>query len=251
MRFALIFRLQKKEFPSDNRRIFMSYIKNSFEDYDKSIFEKYYKNRDNIEKPFTFSIYFGRAVFSREKIILNSNKIQLTFSSIDIEVGLHFYNSVLNKKGILFKLENSNSMVLERINLMKEPPIAFDKIIFKTLSPIIIREHNKEKNKDWYYSFEDIESANIIKQSLKYQAMNYFGKFVEEDINEVIIKPIAMKKLVILHYGVLVTGNVGTFEMHGKAYLLEYFYKAGISSRKSEGFGQVDILNDSNMISML
>lgn len=243
MRFRLIFKVKTKEVPSDNRRIFISFLKKSFEDYDKGVFEKYYKERDNIEKPYAFSVYFGKANFTKEKIILDENRITFTFSTFDSEAGLHFYNAVLAMKEKVFFLEKGNFIFLEEIHLIREKPIIKEQIIFHTLSPILIREHDKETNKDWYYSFEEAKSESVLKKSMRHQAVNCFGVEVENDVNQIVIKPLKMKKLVINHYNVFVTGNVGTFEMLGKPYLLEYFYKAGISSKKSEGFGLCNIID--------
>lgn len=241
MRFTVIFKLQEKEMPSDYRRKFISFLKKSFESYNKDIFDKYYKDRDSIEKPYTFSVYFGKAIFSKDIITLESNKIYFTFSTVDIEVGLHFYNSVLGMKGHDFYLTKSNSMKLDDISIAQEKTIINSQVVFHTMSPILIREHNKETNKDWYYSFEDEKSISILKTSMRYQAINYFGSEVEHDVDQLEIIPLKMKKLVINHYGVFVTGNVGSFEMRGKPYLLDYFYKAGIASKKSECFGLCNI----------
>lgn len=242
MRFTLLFKIKEKEMPSDNRRIFISFLKKSFEDYDKSVFEKYYKAKDNIEKSFSFSVYFGNANFSKDKILLMNDSVIFTFSTYDSETGLHFYNAVLAMKGKPFFLEKGNYLLLEEINMVKEKLIKKNQIILHTLSPILIRDHDKDTNKDWYYSFDDEESMSVLKNNMKYQALNCLGTSVEEDFKSLVIKPLQMKKLVINHYKVFVTGNVGTFEMHGNSYLLEYFYKAGIASKKSEGFGLCNIV---------
>lgn len=242
MRFLITFQLKEKEIPSDYRRKFISFLKESFESYNKDIFNKYYRDKDPIEKPYTFSVYLGKALFSKEKVVLENNKIYFTFSTIDMEIGLHFYNAVIGMKGKEFYLAKNNSMQLEEIRLVQEKTIIKEQVIFHTISPILIREHNKETNKDWYYSFGDEESIYHLKQSMKYQAIRYFGKVVEYDVEQMDIIPLKVKKLVINHYGIFVTGNVGSFEMRGKPYLLDYFYKAGVSSKKSEGFGLCNIV---------
>lgn len=242
MRFLITFLLKEKEMPSDYRRKFISFLKKSFESYDKDIFNKYYRDKDPIEKPYTFSVYLGKALFSKDKVILEKNKIHFTFSTIDMETGLHFYNAVLGMKGKEFYIEKNNSMLLEEIRLIQEEAIIKERVIFHTISPILIREHNKETNKDWYYSFEDEESISILKRNMKYQAVKYFGKDAEYDVEQMDIIPLNVKKLVINHYGVFVTGNAGSFELRGKPYLLDYFYKSGVASKKSEGFGLCNLV---------
>lgn len=243
MRFLITFKLKVKEIPSDYRRKIISFLKKSFESYNKDIFNKYYKDKDPIEKPYTFSVYLGKAIFSKDIIVLENDKIYFTFSTIDMEVGLHFYNAVIGTKGKEFYLDDENNMTLEDIKLIKEKVIKANEVIFKTLSPILIREHNKDTNRDWYYSFEDQDSIGLLKESMSYQAVNYFGTTAAKDVDEIVIKDLHMKKIVINHYGVMVTGNVGTFQMEGKQYLLDYFYKAGVSSKKSEGFGLCNIVD--------
>ncbi|MFA9378769.1 MAG: CRISPR-associated endoribonuclease Cas6 [Lachnotalea sp.] len=244
MRFSLIFNVAKKELNSDIRRRFIAFIKTAFENHDEAVFKTYYNDKDAIEKPYTFSVYFGPSRFTKDRIFLENNRIYLTFSTIDAEIGIHFFNAALGMRGQEFYLEKGNSMTLETIQLVKEKPITSSHVVFKTLSPILIRNHIKEDNKDWYYYAEDEGSLAILKNSMMCQAVNYFGSVAEKDMEELVITPKDTKKLVINHYQVFVTGNVGTFELQGKPYLLEYFYKAGISSKKSEGFGMVDLIRE-------
>lgn len=241
MRFSIVLKLKNKEMPRDYRRKFISFLKKSFEEYDEVIFKRYYEGNKNIEKPYTFSIYLGRPKFEENKIVLENDMIYLNFSTHDIEAGLHFYNAVLAMKGKDFQLGDSNKMTVEKINLIKEKMIIEDKVVFKTLSPILIREHNKEKNRDWYYEFAEENSMSTLRRNIEQQIINYFGESAKYDLESLVIKPLRTRKVVMDNYDIKITGNIGTIEIQGKPYLLDYFYKSGLGSRRAMGFSMLDI----------
>lgn len=50
------------------------------------------------------------------------------------------------------------------------------------------------------------------------------------------------KKVVIKHYKRYIDNTVGFFEIEADSKILRYFYNVGIESRKSIGFGMIDLL---------
>ncbi len=58
MRIKLYFTLENTKIPIDYRRSIISFIKLSLSEYSKEEFQKYYNQKDNIIKPYTFSIFF-------------------------------------------------------------------------------------------------------------------------------------------------------------------------------------------------
>ena len=150
MRYEVCFKLQKKEIVDDYRRKFISYIKNILEKYDSDIKDKFYKT--NHEKDFSFSVYFKAEKFTDEKIYLKSNDIKLFISIYSLEDSLYFTNAML---GSIHKkyLIADNEMEVIKIRPLQEKKITTEEVIFKTMSPIAIREKLSDK-KSWYHDLE-------------------------------------------------------------------------------------------------
>ena len=66
--------------------------------------------------------------------------------------------------------------------------------------------------------------------------------FAEDIIGEVNIQPLKCKKVIVTHYGCKIETTVGILLLEGNETILSYFLRAGIGSRKSEGFGMLELL---------
>ena len=55
------------------------------------------------------------------------------------------------------------------------------------------------------------------------------------------ITPIKPQKTVVQFYGQYMEATLGTFEMEGDPVLLDYFYKQGLGSKRSCGYGMIAI----------
>ena len=141
-----------------------------------------------------------------------------------------------------FPLPDGNAMKLGKIIQIPEKLITSDRVLFRTVTGggIVIRSHNKETNKDRFYSFEDEGFSAQMKEVLKYQAVN--AGFREEDGEKIEFKPIRCRKVLVKQYRVLVDCTCGVFELHGNPELLQYFYQAGLGSKHSMGYGMLDVL---------
>ena len=220
---------------SYNRKI-LSFFKKSLELYDKDIKDNYYK--EPCEKDMSFSCFFPLQKIESDKIYLKENtfKIFITFNSI--VDGIHFYNSfVLAKNKRIKFILGDNSFSLKNIIKINEKPILEDIAIFKTLSPIVIRE-KRENEKDWYH-FLDEKGIKILKKNLCYSLKE---KFSLENLEKIEIIPIDIKKTVVNFYNIKFTAAKGTIAIKGDKKILEHFYKSGLGSRRSSGFGLLDII---------
>ena len=176
---------------SYNRKI-LSFFKKSLELYDKDIKDNYYK--EPCEKDMSFSCFFPLQKIESDKIYLKENtfKIFITFNSI--VDGIHFYNSfVLAKNKRIKFILGDNSFSVKNIIKINEKPILEDIAIFKTLSPIVIRE-KKENEKDWYH-FLDEKGIKILKKNLCYSLKE---KFSLENLEKIEIIPIDIIKMMQL-----------------------------------------------------
>ncbi|KAF2955461.1 CRISPR-associated endoribonuclease Cas6 [Marinitoga sp. 38H-ov] len=234
MKLKLIFNLKSKEIPKDYRRIFLSFIKKTLESYDKSVFEEYFKNKDPILKDYTFSVYFGKCRFE-ETIKIENDNISMFFSTHSYKTGLYFYNAFMSMKFIEFSIKN-NVLKLNNIIKLPEKNVYKNEITIKTLSPILIREHNKEEDK--YYYFDERNAIDILKNNINYQ----YNKLFKCENDELDIKVLDFKKTTVLNYNKKLKSNLGIIKISGDKKMLDFIYKSGIGSKRSLGFGMVDII---------
>lgn len=236
MRLKIECSLENKIIMLDYNRKILSFFKKSLELYSKEIKENYYGKP--CEKDMSFSCFFPLQKIENDKIYLKENnfKIFITFNSI--VDGIHFYNSFILAKNKKTKfISGGNSFFIKNITKINEKPILKDIAIFKTLSPIVIRE-KRECEKDWYH-FLDEKGIEILKKNICYSLKE---KFSLEKLEKLEIIPIDMKKTVVNFYDIKFTATKGTFAIKGDKKILEYFYKSGFGSRKSSGFGMQELI---------
>jgi len=237
MRFGIKLKVIEKEFDLDYRRLFLSFLKKSLETNDKKTFGKLYNKKDPIQKDFTFSVYFGKSKFTKEKIILDSNYIYLNVSVYDDELAIHFYNAFLGMKNVDFR----NLFSFEKIEIKKEKNVE-NEMIFKTLSPIIARLHNKDNNKDKFYTFEDEKFEEVLRINLYNKVKKAFDYDMKNEIEELEIKLLNPKKTVVKNYNLKIPCTLGTFKISGNLDLIDYFYKSGIGAKNGLGFGMIEAI---------
>lgn len=237
MRFKLDFTLENKEIPIQYRKSIISFIKLSLSSYNEEYYKRFYNNRDNIIKPYTFSVYFKQPQINGDSIIIKDKKFELNISVEDYETAIILYNSFNNQKYKKFSI-NKNSWVLNNIVMLMEKSILTESINIKFQSPLCVR--SRGNNKDYYYSFEHKEFEDMLKINIKEQI-----KLTDIPISVVDtfkITAIQPKKLVVKFYEKQIECSSGIFNVSGNKELLTYLYKAGMGSRHSAGFGMFQII---------
>ncbi|EAW0035143.1 CRISPR-associated endoribonuclease Cas6, partial [Listeria monocytogenes] len=116
-------------------------------------------------------------------------------------------------------------------------------IKFKTLSPIIIRDHNRSTQKDWFYTLEDDEALMILKRNMiaKLTKINY-GESIEKEIENMQIKALRFKKTVVRYYKMQIAASLGEFEIKASPRLLNVFIQNGLGTMTGSGFGMIEQL---------
>ena len=241
MRFNVELLLENEIIPKDKNRVFLSFLKHNYSSYDNEYFESQYENTKNKTKSFTFSLYMENCKFLKDEIIIPNKNIILNFSTADMEDGIMFYNSILSNIGKKYDIKN-NSITVKKISLVKEKLIRENEVIFKTMSPIIVKEHNGDNKKTWYHSLNEKTGQELLLKNLNYYLINIFGEYSKKDIEEIKFELLSNKEVKIKNYGIEVLGNIAKFKLEGKPYLLEYLYKSGIGSLRNSGFGMLDIV---------
>ena len=239
MKFVSEFALEKEELPIDYRRCILSYLKHCLTQANGGkYFDDYYV--PGKEKPFCFSVVFSTPKFSKDMVQVMSKKIKLVISSADVKTAFILFSALAAQKGKTYSLPLGNSMRMVSIRQVKEPEVHSSRILVKMMEPLCIRNHNKETNKDWYYSCKDQEafereSTRVIKTQLM------LAGYSEEQSNVKLV-PIDPKMVIIKHYSINIECTIGTFIMEGNPEVLNYLLKNGIGSRKSSGFGVAQLM---------
>ena len=247
MKFELNFLLKEPIIHTrDYRRVFTSLIKSALSAYENGEkFEEYYNG--TTQKDFTWSVVFNKPRFKDNCIYLEGNNVKMVFSTYDGNNAGYFLILAFNKiKNKVLPLPRGNSIVLKNITQLSHKIIHCNSCIFSTVlgAPFIVREHNKETNRDVFYTINNHNFNEKIMEALKRQALT--AGFLKEDVDSIKSKALDCKKNVVLHYGIYVDANIGMLEIQAKPEILQYFYQVGIMAHRSQGFGMIELLAQMN-----
>lgn len=237
MRLKMVFHLKKPELDIEYRRAFLSLLKNSFQQASPEVYENFY-GRGVPMKPFTFAVFLQNPEFKGNVILLKSTEITLNFSTYLSDLGIIFYNSLIRGKRrfVPYPLPGDNEMSLGRVSLEKEKQIKSPEVVFKTLSPFLARLHHKEDNADEYLTKTNQLFVSQVEESMRVMIEVLLGR--KERVE---FMPVTLSNgIPIKHYGVFVDGTTGIFKLTGHPEVLDFVYKVGIGSRRSEGFGMLE-----------
>ena len=252
MRINLNFELENNIISKEYRLTIISFIKNALEKKYKNTYDAIYNNNTKM-KAFTFGVFLPDAKINNDNIELSSRYINVTFSVFDNQLFIELYNSFNNMLNQKYpKDENTKSqmiMTLKKITMQNEKPIKQNKILIKFLSPLVLRNHNRETNKDIYVTFKDDNFNSILNQSVERLAKEFDFESSQikliplnlTDGNGNIIQE-ESKTTVVLFKEFLINVSYGKFCLEGDINLLNNLYKTGIGSRRSEGFGLFEVL---------
>ena len=228
MRMKLYFTLENEKMPIDYRRSIISFIKLSLSEYSENEFKKYYNQKDNIIKPYAFSVFFRHLQINGQEIILEDKRFEMNMTIENYETAILIYNAFNHQRNKKFSI-NQNSWKLQNIVLIPEKEIKENKIIIKFQSPLCARK--REENKDYYYSFENEKFEETLKINIKEQLK--ITNIPTELVDTLKITPIKAKKVIIKFYEKQIECSRGIFELEGEIELLNYLYKAGMGSKHS------------------
>lgn len=267
MRFKVI--LEGDILPVDYRNHFMGFIKEALKvsDLGKEYFENLYKYEEGGEiknnksgKPFCFAVRFihDKEEFKKDKDILYiKTPIEFYISSPDPCFLVALYNGLLSKKLYPFKMGEGEIHKRKSIVLLREKSIKENKVVFRTLSPILIEDKNDkpllpispEDGKPLYKESEDfvyfLREFNYISDTILKSVRGYGLK---EGLD---FKPIKLRKEVVKHRvrekdieSKLYTFTCfsGVFELCGDIEDLNYLYQLGFGLRRAQGFGMVEVV---------
>jgi CRISPR-associated endoribonuclease Cas6 len=240
MRITLNLELKKNVMSIEYRREILSFIKASLTNYKNGeYFDKFYKENKPLMKPFSFAVMLSGAKFQANQIDINTNSIKVVFSTNDTLTANIFYNAFCQMQFKEYPLANENTMQLKEV-CVDNIFITQDEIKIKFLSPLCVRSHNKETNKDFYLSYGKSGFEETLKQIIRVQLKE--ESLPEKLIEGFAIEGISAKKTVIKHFNLTIETTIGMFILKGNPLLLNFLYHGGIGSRKSSGCGLFELI---------
>jgi len=229
--------LSSYQLPVDYRRAFISIIKGAVESHSPILFSLLFEKRT--VKPYTFSVSFGNKVKIEGEDINFESPVEFKFGTNRPDILTMVYNYLIGKKefhiyNLLFKVED--------INISRPRKTEKDHVVFRTLSPVLIRSHSNERyylcpkciNFDGDSDFEEALKFNLDEIAKHLAYLNEIGSFE--------FKPIELRKLVIKHMGLKIPSFVGTFSMKANPEILNLISQVGLGSRRSQGFGMLEVV---------
>lgn len=239
MRFYLNFDFQSEKLPVDMHRTLVSYIKATLLDVnDGQYYSRYFRGTDS--KSYSFSMALCKPHFYENHIQFKRPVMRVVFSTTNYQgSGYILMNSFLQQKGKPYPLAFGNAMILRSVQLVKDKTISSNSALIKTVvgGGICVRNHDRLTNKDLYYSVGDHEFADQLQQNLIHQLER-----LALPTESVYIECIEGKMVIVRHFGLYIPVTVGFFTLHGPSYILQQITETGIGSRRSQGFGTVEIV---------
>lgn len=244
MRLTVKGKIKEKQMSLSYRTMIMSIIKKSMEFGDKEYFKElyFYEDKKNKKiKPFCFGVYLRDFKITGNNVEVNGD-ISITISTPDYNLGIILYNGFLKMKEHPYK---GVTFIKDRVILERESKINTLDTLFKTLSPIYIKD--KENNPIDVDSHDYCRELNYISDLL---LKSYRGYGLREALEFI---PVNMKKVVIKEKikdfiektnkeYMYINGYSGIFKLKGDIEDLELLKQLGIGYRRSEGCGLIDLV---------
>lgn len=244
MKILLKFEVLESYMSSDYRGSILSFFKKSLSKCKEGKYlELFYGS--NKTKDFTWSLNAKNIVFKKDIMEFDDNVFYVELSSSDERrQGMILMMAFLGQKGQFFKLPNDNAMRLVNVSQIKQHNICSNTGIFKTVkgSGLVVREHFKDTNKDRYYSCDDKDYNEKLMQVVRYQLES--AGFSKREVNSLNITLIEGKKIVAKHYGIYIDVTIGSFRIEAEQKVIQYLYQVGVGSKRSIGFGMIDICHN-------
>jgi CRISPR-associated endoribonuclease Cas6 len=244
----------RKWLPIFYRRAFLSLLKRSFTKAGESVFELLYEKWR--VKPFTFSVYIPKPVFEKERIFLppGYNRIKLIFSTCFAEIIEKLFEGLIVGGESIFAYRTTDTGLFVRFDsaqVSKDPDFTSDEITLRMLSPLLVREHEREENRDIFLTLNDTELPRFNEQlNINMEPVfKNFGKNIEDyrlNIEPINPKTVALKVSDDKKNVGVIRGTTGIFKLKGSPQALKLAYQVGLGAKRSYGFGMFALARAKN-----
>ncbi|WP_010248770.1 CRISPR-associated endoribonuclease Cas6 [Acetivibrio cellulolyticus] len=242
MRLKCDFKVDK--LPISHNMMFVSLIKEALKKSDPEYYEKLYNfNGKANKKSKNFCFSTKMRGFEVDGDLANvKDGVSLLVSSPDTEFILYLYNGLLKISEFKYK---DFCAKRERISMVKEKPLDSGEAIFKTLSPICIKN-----NQNYYLKIEDESYENELNYIAGKVLENFRGRGLEERL---VFQSVKMKNVVVRQdikafeeisrrdY-LCVNSYEGIFKLCGNVTDLKDLYSLGLGFKRNQGFGMLELV---------
>jgi CRISPR-associated endoribonuclease Cas6 len=243
--------------PTTYRKNIVGFIREAFRSIDTAseIYNKYWgEGNTNTVKPYTFFLSIPDVSYidldDGRYIKININFVKLHISSSDSNFISILHKWFLNGNKS-FNLFNYNVEVIG-INLKNNKTINSSFASFKILSPVIVRDTAVEGRSRKCMGYLSCNNPDF-KNSLAYSILTLCRCFLCNKTinrNDIEIDLSLCDSSKIYHYMETIPVTTGIIGIKADEDILELIYNAGLGARRSQGFGMVDLLAESNYESM-
>ena len=181
--------------------------------------------------------------YFEEEIYLKRPEMKVVVScSEKNNIGFLLVNVFLSQRNKKFPLPKDTYMILKDVRIIEEKVIKGEEAVFQTTigGGIVVREHNKEENKDFYYSVGNERFEEVLNWLIK-ERFKRLG-YPEEIFKNFSCELLEGRKIVVKHFDLKFPVTTGRFKVKASKILLEEIYRTGMGSRLSQGFGLLEYL---------
>ncbi len=219
-----------------------SLFKEALQKQNPELYSECYGNQSqNTVKPFTFSYYAPHLkqirIDQRNQFQFNGNTLQVHYSSSDYGFLVGQYNSLRHlKEYSLFQ----KPVRLGHFYLRNQKTIHHNEVLFKILSPFIVRKIENQQGVG-YLKMDDPQ----FEDGLYFQIRNYSQRYLNKDLKrgDFAIDIRKCKPLIVIHYGHGIDCTTGMIGVKAPPDVLKLIYDIGLGSRRSQGFGMVEVVS--------
>lgn len=225
--------------------MFVSLIKEALKAVDAEYLEKLYvfEGKGNKQiKGFCFSVYFNNFKLNNEVLEID-DKISFNISTSDYKFFLNLYNGLIKINEFSYKDKYKLRKI--KIKLINEKNINSEQIVFKTLSPIYMKDKNNNAlapmEEEYVKELNYIINTTLeccrgygLKRPIEFENVLMKKRVVKENIRE--FKNETDKDIFY------VNSYTGVFKLTGDIEDLRDVYVNGIGFRRSQGFGMIEVV---------
>lgn len=204
--------------PQDYRRGIISYMKEIIPDHYKDVGTR----------NFCFSFELPSPIYTRKYVEFMGDHVDMIISSYPVNFLENIATGILRNRDMhLFGV----TFTMESLEVIPTREIMTDKICFRTLSPVVVRDENNRCLYPNEKAFRGALCGSILREA------RFFG--VPDEISSVSYEFSSEKHI---HYENAVVENSGRITIEAQRKTLEMAYCAGIGARRSQGFGLLEMI---------
>lgn len=230
--------------PISHNMMFVSLIKEALKKSDPEYYEKLYSfngKANKKSKNFCFSVGINDYDIDEDCFKVNG-RMSFYVSSPDTEFLVYLYNGLLK----IFEFDYKNYIIKRiGIGMIKEKEVTSGEMLFKTLSPICVKNRN-----NYFMKIEDEGFASELNYIADKVLENFRGKGLKEKL---LFEKIKMKKIVVREAirevekktdrkYMYINSYMGIFKLCGDKEDLKDLYELGIGFKRNQGFGMLDVV---------